>query len=251
MDQKKAIETLSKKILEACENTEKVYFAGKKDEYESFWDAKQPSQGYPAGMGGDYGGRWTVETFRPKYDLVPTYSQYMFYVNSLKIDLVEHLKSIGRKLDFSQCKNMNCTFLGAAFTHIGSVCGNGVGMSGVFQSCANLVTIDEFGHCDGGDLSADTTTTFDGCTALENITIKGKFTGNIYFHWSTKLTGDSIRSIVAALSDNVSGKKLQLSKTAVDEAFAWYVGDTKVDGSQSGAWSELEASKPNWTITLV
>ena len=257
MDQNHVMMAVSEKLLEACENTEKVFLSGKKDEYDAFWDAKQPLKDTPASLGGEYGGRWTVESFRPKYDLVPTYSQYMFYVNNLKIDLVEHLKNIGIKLDFSQCKNMGATFMGAAFTHIGSVCGNGVGTGSVFQSCKNLVTIDEFGHCEGGNIAAGTNSTFSECYALENITIKGYFIGDVYFHWSKNLSKASIISIINALSDNVSGRTLQLSKTAADNAFPcmWdnsQTGETENVGCNvNGEWLDLTASKSNWTITLI
>jgi hypothetical protein len=231
---------------------------GRQAEYDAFWDAKQPYKNNPVSMTGEYGGSWSVETFKPKYDMVPTYSQYMFYCNNLNIDLVEYLNSIGRKLDFSQCKNMNYTFAGAAFTHIGSVCGNGVGVSNVFASCAKLVTIDEFGNCKGGDIDASTTNTFYGCTALENITVKGKFTGDVYFHWSKNLSKASIISIINALSDNVSGKKLQLSETAIKSAFGVEPIDWDGDGKKEGwigngveEWMALISTKSNWTITAL
>lgn len=232
------------------------FSAGKQAEYDAFWDAKQPLKDTPASLTGEYGGSWSVETFKPKYDMVPTYSQYMFYCNDLNIDLVEHLNNIGRKLDFSQCKNMGATFMGAAFTHIGSVCGNGVGTGGVFQSCKNLVTIDEFGNCEGGDITPGTDTTFSGCTALENITIKGYFTGDVYFHWSKNLSKASIISIINALSDNVSGKKLQLSETAIKSAFNAEPMDWDGDGKKEGwigaqEWLDLISSKSNWTITAL
>ena len=243
-----------------AENEQKVYDAGvdagKQAEYDAFWDAKQPGKGMAMSMTGCFGGYWTADTFRPKYDVVPTYAQFMFYANGLNIDLVEHMKSIGRKLDFSQCKNMAYAFTASAFTHLGSICGNGVGNSYVFQSCKKLVTIDEFGHCDGGDISTDTTATFEGCTALENITIKGKFTGNIYFHWSKNLSKASIISIINALSDNVSGKKLQLSETAIKSAFNAEPMDWDGDGKKEGwigpqEWLDLMSSKSNWTITAL
>ena len=240
MDQNKVIEALSERILEACENTEKVYFAGKKDEYDAFWDAKQPGKGKPETMNGNFGGRWTVETFNPKYDIVPTSCPNLFFGNYLKIDLVEHLKSIGRRLDFSQCDNQNSAFYMANFTHIGTASALG-GYYNVFLDCKNLVTIDEWGDAQGREMTGNgMTTTFSGCTALENIKIKGKFANDIYFHWSTKLKRASIESIVAALSDNVSGKKLQLSKTAVENAFP-----------VSDDWRALVMAHQNWTITLL
>lgn len=240
MDQNRVMETMSRKLLEACENTEKIFFAGKQEEYDAFWDAKQPSKGAPTTMNGDFGGHWTVETFNPKYDIVPISCPNLFFGNYLKIDLVEHLKSIGRRLDFSQCGNQNSAFYMANFTRIGTASALG-GYYNVFMDCKNLVTIDEWGDAQGREMTGGgMTSTFSGCTALESIKIKGKFANDIYFHWSTKLKRASIESIVAALSDNVSGKKLQLSKTAVENAFP-----------VSDDWSALVMAHQNWTITLL
>lgn len=249
--------TITNKLTLIAENEQKVFDAGKKAEYDAFWDVKQPLKDAPTSIVAEYSGRWTVERFNPKYDIVALGAQYAFYANNLQIDLVEHLRSIGKRLDFSQCTNMNSCFANSAFTHLGNVSGLGRGNYYAFQYCKNLVTIDEWGHCEGGDIAeAGLTNAFDGCTALENITIKGKIMGNIYFHWSTKLTRASIESIVSALSDNVSGKTLQLSKVAADNAFPQWIEtspgvNVNVGTELNSAWATLVASKPNWTITLV
>ena len=240
------------------DNIPELYEAGKQAEYDAFWDAKQYGSGSPRIMTGNFGGYWSVETFKPKYDIVPTSCPYMFFGNSLMIDLVEHLEKIGRKLDFSKCENQNAAFYMSNFTHIGNASALG-GYYNVFQDCKYLVTIDEWGDAQGREMSgAGMTNTFQNCIALENITIKGKFANTVYFHWSTKLTKASIVSIVNALSDNVSGKTLQLSKTAVDEAFKFVSQfddgtSFEVLGSEENNpyWPQLRDSKPNWQITLI
>lgn len=255
-------------LTTATENVEKVYgaghSAGKQAEYDAFWNLKQPSRGAKQTYTGDFGGRWTEETFKPKYDVVPSSAPYMFTGNNLRIDLVEHFKKIGKRLDFSQCENQNSCFFMSNFTHLGNVSAL-AGYYNVFQDCKYLVTIDEWGDAQGREMSAaGLTSTFSNCVALENITIKGKFANTVYFHWSTKLTRASIESIVNALSDNVSGKTLQLSKVAVDEAFMVYNGplpeedpngydnpDNWIIGSVSGEWMELCYIHSNWTITLI
>ena len=238
------------------------YDAGKQAEYDAFWDGKQAGGGYKDYTSA-FGGRWSAEIFKPKYDIEPSYANYMFYANGLNIDLVEHLEKIGRKLDFSKCKGQISCFTASKFTHLGNVSATG-GFASVFQNCKELVTIDEWGHAEGGDITDTLTNTFASCEALENITIKGRIANTIYFHWSKKLTRASIESIVNALSDNVSGKTLQLSKVAVDEAFMVYNGplpeedpngydnpDNWIIGSVSGEWMELCYIHSNWTITLI
>lgn len=254
----KAILEISQRIMEASNNVEKVYHSGRNAEYNAFWSVKQYSGGSPKTYTAEFGGRWSVDTFKPKYDIIPTSCPYLFCGNNMKIDLVEHLENIGIKLDFSRCENQNAAFYMSNFTHIGNASALG-GYYNVFQSCKNLVTIDEWGDAQGREMTGNgLTTTFDSCTALENITIKGKFANTVYFHWSTKLTRASIESIINALSENVSGKTLQLSKTAVDEAFKFvsqFDDGTPFEilGSEENNpyWPQLRDSKPNWQITLV
>ena len=237
---KQAILDVASKIVEACENTEKVFFAGREAEYDEFWKIKQPNRGAKQTYTGDFGGRWTEETFKPKYDIIPSSAPYLFCGNNLKIDLVEHFEKIGKKLDFSQCTNQNSCFFMSSFTRVGNVSALG-GYYYVFQDCNSLVTIDEWGDAQGREISGDgLTTTFKNCVALENIKIKGKFARDIHFHWSTKLTRASIESIVNALSSNVTGRTLQLSKTAVSNAF-------------SDSWDDyIKTHKPEgWTVTLL
>lgn len=254
MDQNRVMETMSRKLLEACENTEKIFFAGKQEEYDAFWDAKQPSKGAPTTMNGDFGGHWTVETFNPKYDIVPISCPNLFFGNYLKIDLVEHFNNIGRKLDFSQCDNQNSAFYLSNFTHIGNVSALG-GYYNVFTDCKYLVTIDEWGDAQGGEMTgAGMTSTFSGCTALENITIKGYFANDIYFKDCTKLSKGSITNIINHLSDTATGKTLTLSQVAVDREFEGVSGadfTTVVEGSVSAEWLGFVSTKPDWTITLV
>ena len=257
---------ISDKLKIIAENEQKVYDAGvdagKQAEYDAFWDAKQPRKGERHMMNGNYGGNWTIETFRPKYDIVPQAGVYLFFGNNLKIDLVEHLKSIGRKLDFSQCDNQNGAFYMSNFTHIGKVSALG-GYYYVFQDCKNLVTIDEWGDAQGREMTGNgMTTTFSGCTALENITIKGYFANDMSFKDCTKLSRDSITNIINHLSDIV-GKKLTLSRNAVDIAFEFRTSYTdsetgeeislviKGTDEDNPYWWDLADTKPNWTIELV
>jgi hypothetical protein len=83
---------------------------------------------------------------------------------------------------------------------------------------------------------------FDECVNLVDITIAGTIGQTVDFHWSTKLSADSIRSIIWALSETATGKAITLSETAVNNAFA----------SDMGEWTDyLSAIRSNWTINLV
>lgn len=219
---------------------EQVYEAGKQAEYDAFWDKFQPYGSYKQSYQACFGGKqWNADTLKPKYDVIVNSAIYTFAFNAMKVDLVKYFESIGRKLDFSQNTNANGTFQGAAFTRLGGIYCKGVNWHNCFNGCPNLVTIDEWGDYDGGTISGGLTSTFTGCSALENIKVKGTIIGNINFQWSTKLTKASITSIINALSSTTSGFTLTLSKTAKEAAFT------------TEEWNALVATKSNWTISLV
>ena len=110
--------------------------------------------------------------------------------------------------------------------------------SNTFSGCSKLKTIPLL-HMEN---VTEFTTAFNGCQSLENITIDGKIQVNIDFSPCTKLTGESITSIVNALDPETTGCALTLSETAVINAF---------DDTTATQWENLITQKPNWTINLV
>ena len=95
------------------------------------------------------------------------------------------------------------------------------------------------------------TNTFNNCRSLTEIRFDGEIgQGGLDLHWSTKLSKESIESIIDALSDTTSGLSITLSMAAVDNAFYDPDGEDVI-GSTSSAWAWLLDTKPNWTISLV
>ena len=87
-----------------------------------------------------------------------------------------------------------------------------------------------------------------------DLELAGKYSGK---PWGENLSKASITNIIEHLSDEVSEKKLTLSKTAVDREFYF---TTEIEGNlieivgsadDNPYWHPLIATKPNWTITLV
>ena len=227
--------------------------AGKQAEYDAFWDAFQRNgsrNSYVACFGGD---NWNNGLLNPKYPITPTANgSYLFYSNSMGGDLVEYFKNIGKVLDLTNVGNANSTFQYSQFTRIGKIYHNESNWYSAFYGCSKLVTIDEVGNSDENGNAQFATSTFTGCSALINITIRGKITGNTDLKDSKQLSKASITNIINHLSDTASGKTLTLSKTAVDNAWAWEDWDGSMQpGSTDGAWVELKRSKSNWAITLV
>ena len=88
------------------------------------------------------------------------------------------------------------------------------------------------------------------CPELEYVRIEGVIgQSGIDLKYSTKLSKESIESIVNHLSDSPVGKTLTLSRDAVNKAFETSEGAN--DGVSSQEWDSLEGLKMNWEITLV
>lgn len=109
-------------------------------------------------------------------------------------------------------------------------------LQSTFGNCSQMVEI-PYLHL------LETTTfgyAFTYCAELVTLIIGGTIGQNGFnVQWSTKLNKASIESIINALSAKESGLTVTLSQTAVNNAFT------------AEEWEALEATKSNWTISLV
>lgn len=222
------------------EGYDKGYEDGAQSEYDKFWDAHQYNgtrNNYSDAFGG-----WMSENFCPKYSMYVTYAQYMFrQFKGEPIDMVEHLKQYGLVLDFSGCGNFKGAFNATPFTRLGKIdMSNAFNTAFLFSYSRKLETIDELdigensSHSEYGD-------EFLCCDSLRNITIKGIINrGGWDFGYCTKLTGESLKSIINALSSSLY-LWITLPRTAVINAFG---------STDSDEWQNLINTKPNWSITL-
>lgn len=192
---------------------------GKQSQYDEFWGSYQDN-----GARGDYvyafsGKGWDDNTYNPKYDLNITSAGVVFQ-NSL---ITNTKKSI----------NLNIPNSGACAIFYGAQSLERIPELNLqkdiyfaytaFRSCKNLIEINIVGE---GKM---------GCSSTSNTQKTISFD-------STKLNADSIRSIVYALKDDVTGYTLSFTPTAVNNAFE--------GGETSDEWKALKASKPNWTIAI-
>ena len=238
--------SIADKLTTIAENMQNVYDAGYEkgkaeggDNWEdTFWNVYQENGNRTDYAGAFSGIGWDNETFKPQYDIKPVGAcNYSFGYSGLSGDLVEILKNLNVTLDLSKITSFHSGFSNAKnITRVGVVdirnCG--AACSSVFTYMSALVTIDEL-------IISNTTpnTLFSSNPALENI----KITGNICttgwnFRTSTKLSKASITNIINALSTTTSGLSVTISKTAKEAVFT------------PDEWSALEATKPNWTISL-
>ena len=268
---------IAEKITRAKTDYDEVYKAGKQEgklegkqsEYDRFWDAFQDN-GTRTNYNYAFAARsWNLETFKPKYDLICTSCTYMFGTCSVE-DIEAALFNLGITLDTSQSKYMQsmlCYNYWVKVLPVISAESMETALIGTFDTATSLETIRKFVLKQDGSNTFDRT--FKQCTGLKNILIEGVIGDNFDIRYSPltresmmgkEITADEYNAlsenvqtnnvyvkdgkyyyggVITALSPTVSGKTVYFKKTAKTVAFT----DTE--------WSELIATKPNWTFTLV
>ena len=238
------------RTAEYAQKVDEVYEAGKKAEYDEFWDAHQAN-----GTRKNYANTfacWALENIYPKYDMKPTTTYMMFRAAGGStggyLDLAERLDECGVILDTSECSTHQYMFYESRITRVGVIDTRGAASLNDIFDYSSIQTIDKLILRDDG--SQTISGTFKACSELINIVIEGVIGQNGYnLRWSTKLSKASITSIINALSTTTEGLTVTLSKAAVNKAFETSEGAN--DGEFSAEWNELEKSREDWTISLV
>lgn len=214
---------------------------GAGDYYDTFWDAYQ-NNGNP--VLGEYmfaGNRWTDDIFKPKYDIVVTNGMHLFSGTALT-DIIALLKNAGVVFDFSKSTSTSYLIQNSnSVTTCPTVdCTSRRSMNYFIIGCGGLRVVEKVILKSDGSQTFTDNYSFNNLPALEEIRFEGVIGQNGFnMQWSTKLSRESIGSIVNALSDTTSGLAVTLSKTAKEAAFT------------AEEWAALIATKPNWTISLV
>lgn len=189
----------------------KVFDAGKKAERNDFWEVFQKG-GEPMNYNYAFAyNKFKDENYFPKYDIDVLSGNT---TANYMFNASPDLTDIKVTIDASKANNTQSMFAG----------------------CTNLKRIPKL------IVGANTgfQTTFTNCRALEELYIEGTIAKNgLTLQYSKKLNKASIESIINALSATESGLTVTFSKTAVNNAFT------------AEEWDALEATKTNWTISLV
>lgn len=234
--------SVGEKLTTIAENEQKVYEAGKKSQYNEFWDNLQQN-GKRTNYDGCFGG-WNENTFNPKYNIKPTSASYMLTQYQSKTDMVEHLKECGVSLDFSNCNNFANFMLWSQISRMG-VIDTRSATSISFYVAYCLKTIDLLILKDDGSQSLN----FNDCSSLQNISVEGVIGKSCNLQWSP-LSKDSIISIINALSTTTSKLTVTFKKTAINNAFGIDIDDetTYPEGSE---FYNLRNTKANWTFSYI
>ncbi|MBR5584210.1 MAG: hypothetical protein IKW21_06755 [Lachnospiraceae bacterium] len=181
---------------------------------------------------------WNDDNFKPTYDIVLSGDNDSIFWGSQITDFSGILQRQGVRLDTSGATILSYAFATRTITTIPEIdCRNLKELTHVFRGATSAVSIALV------MLKEDGTQTFEsaflGCGELKDISISGTIGNDISFKDSTKLSQNSIVSIVLALSDSVSGKTLTLSRAAKEAAFT------------DEEWNDLIEFTTNWTFNLV
>jgi hypothetical protein len=238
------------KTSEYAQKITGLYEAGKKSEYDAFWDALQNwgnRENYQYGF--IY---WGCEYIRPKHKVIPTTAnssnQPFAYNRLLKQVEKEYFDFSQRPRGTSSTTGWYYSFYDCANLEVVEDIGinNAYGFYYTFARCEKLHTIE----CIYPDENTEFNTAFYRCSSLVNLRVNGTIGKNGFnVQWSTVLSKDSILSIINALSHTTASLGVTLSQTAVDKAFE--TSDGANDGSTSDEWVSLMQAMWNWSISLI
>lgn len=212
-----------------------VFEAGKKSEYDAFWDAYQSNgtrKKYHSAFAGD---GWKQTNFKPKYIARPSDARNMFYQSPLTDLTLTH------KLDFSEVTTLNDFIARSSVTKVPAINLSKVSDSlYVFENAFELVTVENL-IFPTSPFTVNISGIFSRCNALENITITGTIQNTgCDLHWSTKLTVESLTSILTALSKNSSvaaGKSITFPTAAQAKIQADTTAKGQYDAAIAAGWT--------------
>ena len=245
---------IAERTLQLKEDFDNVYEAGKKSQYDEFWDAYQNNgkrTDYKYGFA--YVG-WKKENFKPKYDIKPKGANgaYMFSNggDSSKFDLDKALKEQGVVLDLSGLTSSTNEFYMSRFTKLPTL---------DFSGCASMSNTFDYCLCAEINLilseSGETTfsSVFRRASSLTTVIIESGVIGkSISFSDSTNLSKTSIKNIAEHLKDYAGGgKEFSCTLTLPSGAFAVLEaeGSTAEYNGLPCTWAELIDNK-KWNLTL-
>lgn len=215
------------------------YNAGQKNAYDAFWDALQDRGKRDIYSYLFMGQTWTAENFKLKYPIKPSQMAYAFYQNT-----IPGLELSGSLYDFSVCTLLTQWLYRSEIVKVPKIYANKLanGCYHLFNEASKLVTVTELAFPNTAlTYSSPTLNAFTNCTALENIKITGVIANTGFdLHWSTKLTIESLTSILSALSKDsgiAAGKSITLPTAAQAKINADTTAKAQYDSAIAAGWT--------------
>lgn len=230
------------KTSEYASKVDAVYEAGRQKEYDDFWDTFQQN-GYRTNYDNAIfgGASWYDARFKPKYNVKITGNANQSFLVTYIQDFKGCIERAGISFTFEGITGAQNMFYYSKILNLPTIDFSKAtsvwALDGAFNSCYYLKSIDKIIVSENTKFRD---TTFKGCPELEEIRFEGVIADtNLDFSASPKLSKASITSIINALSASTSSLNIRLSQRAVNNAFT------------TAEWQALEATKTNWTISLL
>ncbi len=235
--------SIAQKLTEIAENVPKVFEAGKKAEYDTFWDSFQQNGNRRQYINGFYSSCkcWSKANFKPKYDIIceGDTSRCFYAWESLPegVNIGAILKEQGVTLDTSKATNMTA-FMAYGYDIIGelptiSFESAGANTTGALRSVA-VTKIEKLIVTEQTNFS----NMFLYCYNLKEIEFEGTVANDkLDLSYSKALSAQSLESVILALSTETSALTVKLPNTA-QATYDAANGD--------GAWEALLATRQNW-----
>ena len=212
-----------------------VFDAGKKSEYDAFWDTYQSNgtrKNYHSAFAGD---GWKQTNFKPKYTIRPSEARNMFYQSPITDLTLTH------KLDFSEVTALSDFIARSSVTKVPAInLSKIIDSLYVFENAFELMTVENL-IFPTRPFTVNISGIFYRCNALENITITGTIQNTgCDLHWSTKLTVESLTSILTALSKASSvaaGKSITFPTAAQAKIQANTTAKGQYDAAIAAGWT--------------
>ena len=214
--------SIAQKLKTVAENQQKVYAAGyargqkagnygegyeagQQAEYDRFWDALQDN-----GNRTDYFAAfvfWDDETFKPKYDIIPSGTAMYMFAKSQITNLVTCIENAGIVFDTSKSPHVGYLFNDASSLVEAPII-DATSSSSVDRLFNGCVSLKKAGVIFPENKITAFANAFARCGNLEDFTAYGVIDIPLSFANSSKLTTASVQSIIDHLAD-LTGKTAQ------------------------------------------
>lgn len=237
---------------------------GKKNAYDYFWDDFQQN-GTRNSYISCFGSGWTVNTFKPKYQIKPVRAMNMFhnnYAEYLKIeDFVEFSDNLAKEqgktpeknpelfdenghynlLDFSECTSTGYSLGRLHSKHFGTLdFSKATGLVHLFytHNYAGVCSVEKIDKFKSSAITQYDTTTFQGATYLTDITMSGVVAKSINFQ-NCPLTPASMKSVISCLKDG-AGQTVYFSDSC------WAALEADSSAPDGGTWKNYVYNVKGW-----
>lgn len=216
---------------------------GKQAEYDAFWDAYQNKGARDNYQMGFSGGGWYPDTFKPKYSMYPITLNSTFWnfggrhsKEQEDADFVELFDKRGLVFDTSKCTNWMSAFMWARIKRLGVI-----DLTGAVGSLTTTFAYGEIFNIDKlivKETTAFISNTFQNQSKLEEIRFEGVIGVNdLNLQWSTKLSHESLMSIINCLQDKSGDTSGTTWKVTIGSTNLAKLTEEEVEIAKNKGWT--------------